>query len=105
MCNRICRLFDSDLVILLVVKEPSWDVELKWLSNDKLDSLELLLSQLTSALVQIDLSLLADKVGKSSANTANLAQGVHDLTSATDVGVQNTQQTLEISILNDERLS
>jgi len=91
------------LVVLLVVQEPGGDVELQWLSDDELDGLELLLGDLTCALVEVDLSLLADEVGESSANTSNLAQGVHHLTSAVNVGVQHTQQTLEIVIFNDKR--
>lgn len=69
-----------------------------------LDSLELLLSDLTSALVQVDLRLLADEVGEATADTANLAQGIHHLAGAVHVGVQHTQQALEVSILNDQRL-
>jgi len=45
------------LVVLLVVEEPGRDVELQGLSDDQLDGLQLLLSQLTGALVQVDLSL------------------------------------------------
>ena len=38
--------------------------------------------------------LLADEIGETTANTADLAQSVHDLAVSADVGVQHTEQTL-----------
>lgn len=54
-------------------------------------------------LVQIHLSLLADEVRKSAPNPANGCKGKHDLLLAIDVGVENTQNVLEI-VLGHERL-
>lgn len=46
-------------------------------------------------LVQVDISLLADQVGVSSAYTLDSGQGVHDLLLAIDVGVEETQDELD----------
>lgn len=46
-------------------------------------------------LVQIDISLLADQVGVSSAYTLDSGQGVHNLLLAIDVGVEETQDELD----------
>lgn len=45
-------------------------------------------------LLQVDIGLFADDVGVSSANTLDFGQGVHDLTLAIDVGVQQTENVL-----------
>lgn len=56
-------------------------------------------------LVQIDLSLLANNVGKSATNTLNGGQGIHNLLSAIDVRVQNTENVLELLlvVVNNQR--
>ena len=77
-------------LVLLSVQEPSWDLVLGWVLHDGHDSLQLLLGQLTGTLVQVNVGLLANQVGVSSTDTSDLGQGVHDLDSAIDVGVQQT---------------
>lgn len=77
-------------LVLLSVQEPSWDLVLGWVLHDGHDSLQLLLGQLTGTLVQVNVGLLAHQVGVSSTDTSDLGQGVHDLDSAIDVGVQQT---------------
>lgn len=77
-------------LVLLSVQEPSWDLVLGWVLHDGHNSLQLFLGQLTSTLVQVDIGLLANQVGVSSADTSDLGQGVHDLDSTIDVGVQQT---------------
>jgi hypothetical protein len=47
-------------------------------------------------LVQVDISLLADKVGVAPSDTLDLGQGVHDLLLSIDIGIQKTQDKLEI---------
>lgn len=77
-------------LVLLSVQEPSWDLVLTWVLHDGDDSLQLFLGQLTGTLVQVNVSLLTDQVRVSSTDTSNLGQGVHDLDSTIDVGVQQT---------------
>lgn len=77
-------------LVLLSVQEPSWDLVLAWVLHDGDDSLQLFLGQLTGTLVQVNVSLLTDQVRVSSTDTSNLGQGVHDLDSTIDVGVQQT---------------
>ena len=45
-------------------------------------------------LVEVDIGLLADQVGVATTNTLDLGQGVHDLTLAIDVGVQQKKDVL-----------
>ena len=47
-------------------------------------------------LVEVNIGLLADTVGVSSAHALDSGQGVHDLLLAIDVGVEQTQDELEV---------
>jgi len=84
--------------VLLTVEEPVGDVELTRVGDDGLDGLNLVFVQLTGTLVQVDVSLLADKVGETSANTTNFGQRNADVITTIDVRVQNTQDVLEFSV-------
>jgi hypothetical protein len=55
-------------------------------------------------LVHVNACLLADQVGKATANTLDLGQGVHHLVLTIDVGVQDTQDVLKFFLVNDQRL-
>lgn len=77
-------------LVLLSVQEPGWDLVLSWVLHDGDNSLQFFLGQFTGTLVQVDISLLADQVRVSSTDTSDLGQGVHDLDSTIDVGVQQT---------------
>lgn len=81
--------FTVDLV-LLSVQEPSWDLIVGWVLHNGDNSLQFFLGQFTGSLVQVNISLLTDQVRVSSTDTSNLGQGVHDLDSTIDVGVQQT---------------
>jgi hypothetical protein len=63
--------------------------------DDGDDALELFRGEVTGALGQIDIGLLADQVGVSATDTLDLGQGVHDLLLAIDVCVQQTDDVLE----------
>ena len=52
----------------------------------------------------VDLGLLADKVGITTTNTSDVCQGVHDVTLAVNVGVQQTQNVLELVLLGNDDL-
>ena len=58
-------------------------------------TLKLFGREVTSALAEIDIGLLADQVGVSATDTRDLGQGVHDLLLAIDVCVQQTDDVLE----------
>ena len=63
----------------------------------------LLLGELTGALVQIDLSNLAGKVGEASADTLDDSESECNLMLSVDVGVLHTKNVLKvISVLNNE---
>jgi hypothetical protein len=65
--------------VLLTIQEPVWDIELTRVLDHSNDSLNLVVGELTSALVKIDLSLLQDKVGETATYTTNLGQSKHNL--------------------------
>lgn len=88
-------------LVLLSVQEPSWDLVVGWVLHDGDNSLQLFLGQLTGTLLQVNVGLLAHQVGVSSAHTSDLGQGVHDLDSTINVGVQQTQDVLERTVFLD----
>ncbi len=59
----------SVLNILGSVEEPHGDLELLGVRDDRNDLGDLLLGELTSALVHVNVALLADNIGESSSNT------------------------------------
>ena len=71
------------------------------------DSLELFGGDITSSAhssvyscsVEIDIGLLADKVGVSSAHPLDSGQGIHDLLFSIDVGIEKTQDELKVRLL------
>jgi hypothetical protein len=48
---------------------------------------------------EVDIGLLADQVGVAATNTLDLGQGVHDLLLAVNIGVEQTQDVLEVRLL------
>lgn len=49
-------------------------------------------------LVQVHIGLLANKVGVAASNTFDLRQGVHDLLLSINVGIEETQDKLEVRL-------
>jgi len=92
----------KDLVVLAIddialpVEEPGGDLVLSRVLDDGDDTLKLFGGEFTSTLVQVDIGLLADKVGIATPDTLDLGQGVHDLLLSIDIGVEETQNELEI---------
>jgi hypothetical protein len=68
---------------------------LKGVLDDGDETLKLFGGEVTSALGQVDIGLLADQVGVSATDTRDLGQGVHDLLLAIDVRVQQTDDVLK----------
>merc|ERR1712170_65763 len=84
------------LPVSLSVQEPDWDLEVLWVGHDGLDLLHFSLSKLTGSLGSVDLGLLEDQVGESSAHTSDGGDGVGHLDVTIDVGVLHSQNMLEI---------
>jgi hypothetical protein len=63
--------------------------------DDGDDTLKLFRGEVTGALAEIDIGLLADQVGVAATDTLDLGQGVHDLLLSIDVRVQQTDDVLE----------
>ena len=59
----------SILDVLWSVEEPEWDLELLRVGDDRNDLGDFLLSEFTSSLVHVNVTLLADDIGESSTNT------------------------------------
>lgn len=89
--------------VSLSVEEPAGNLVLTGVLDDGHDSLELLDSELSGSLGQIDIGLLADQVGVSSTNTLDLAHGVHDLDSAVNVGVEESELVVSGAVLLAKR--
>jgi len=88
--DLVCRVSAS----LSLLERWSWRT-LERVLDDGNDTLKLFGGEVTSALGQIDIGLLADQVGVSATDTRDLGQGVHDLLLAIDVRVQQTDDVLE----------
>jgi len=85
--------------ILLSVEEPQWNLELCRVLHDIHDSFELVRVQVTSALLQIDIGLFADNVGVTTTHALDFSQSVLDLALAINVGIEETQNVLELLVL------
>lgn len=57
-------------------------------------------ARLCIPLGQVDVGLLADQVGVAATDTLDLGQGVHDLLLSINVGVEETQNVLEVGLLS-----
>jgi len=85
--------------ITLTIEEPGGDLILGRVLDDSDDTLKLFGGKFTSALVQVDISLLADQVGITPSNTLDLGQGIHDLLLTVHIVVEETQDKLEVRFL------
>lgn len=61
--------------------------------------------ELSGALVQVDIGLLADEVGVTATDTLDLGEGVDNLLLAVDVGVEQTQDELEVRLRDRSTVS
>lgn len=89
--------------ILLSVEEPVRDFVLARIRHNRDDLLDFLLGALAGAFVQINIGLLQNNVGVSSAYTFDGCHGKHHLTFAVDVRTHDTKNVLEL-LWYDERL-
>ena len=84
------------LEVLLPVEEPEGDLELLGGLDDGHDLLDLVGGQVSGALVHVHLGLLADEARESSAETLDLCEGKDHVTAALDVGIEDTENVLEL---------
>lgn len=118
ICQDLCVLAIDD--IPLSIEEPCWNLVLRWALDNGNDSLKFFRRNLSSTvavslrpgapqtqagvpLVQIHISFLAHQVGVASPNTLDLGQGVHDLLLAIDIGVEETEDELEVALLGADQ--
>ena len=82
--------------VALSVQEPFWDVVINGISQDIIDGLNLIFGQLTSALVNINLSLSKDKGSDTSTNTFYLTKTIWGLLLSIQVSVLNTKNVVKL---------
>ena len=82
--------------VLLSVEEPLWDVVLNGSGKNIVDSVDLFLSDFSRSLVDINLSDLKCKEGKSSSDTSNLSKTEWSLLFTIDVCVLNSENMDEL---------
>lgn len=84
--------------VALSVEEPGGDLVGGGILDDGDQTLELFGGELTGALLQVDIGLLAHQVGVAATDTLDLGQGVNDFLLAVNVGVEQTQNVVEIAL-------
>lgn len=87
------------LAILLTIEEPVGNLVVLRILHNVDNALELGLVQLTGALVQVYLSLTADKACVATTATLNGGQGEHNLLTSINVSVEETKNVLETALL------
>ena len=98
LCREVHGL--ARLEVLATVKEEFRDLELQRVLDDGHDALDLVVGDLTSALREVHLGLLADHDGKAAAHTRDRGQGEREVAGAVHVRVKDTQDVLELLRLN-----
>jgi hypothetical protein len=88
--DLVCLVLDGEICRDQVAKHT-----LQGVLDDGDNTLKLLRCEVTGALAQINIGLLADQVGVAATDTLDLGQGVHDLLLSIDVRVQQTDDVLE----------
>lgn len=90
----------SSLEILLPIEEPKWDLELTRVLDDSNQLLNLIRSELSGALGDINLGLLADKVGETTSKSLDFGQSENNITLSFNIRIQNTKNVLELGSLH-----
>merc|ERR1712170_164998 len=90
------------LDILLSIQKPGRDFEVFRVSHGGLDSFQFFGIDLTGSFVDIDFGFFQDQVGESSAHTLNGGQSVSDFDVTINVGVLDTENVLEVFVVDDE---
>ena len=90
----------SSLEILLPIQEPERNLELARVLDDGNQLLDLVRGKFTTSLVDINFSLLADEVSKSTTETLDFCKAKDDITLAFYVRIQDTQNMLKFRSLH-----
>ena len=100
--NALCKDLGvlSSLPVLLSVQEPKRNLELTGILNNSDQLLNLIGTQFTGALVDIDLGLLTDEVSESATKTLDFCKSKDHIALSLNVGVQNTKNVLKFSSLH-----
>jgi len=85
--------------IALTIEEPRWDLVLSGVLDDGDDTLEFFGGKFTSALVQVNIGLLAHQIGVTAANTLYLGESIDDLLISRDVRIQQPEDVLKARLL------
>ena len=88
------------LEILLSVKEPKRDLKLSGVLDNCYKLFDFIGGKFSRSLVDIDLSLFADKVGESATKTLNFGHSENNISLTLNVSVENTKNVLELSSLD-----
>jgi len=91
----------AGLEVLLPVEEPEGDLELLRGLDDGDELLDLVGGELAGSLLDVDLGLLADEVREATAEALDLGESVDDVPAALDVGVEDTEDVLELGALHE----
>ena len=98
LCREVHGL--ARLEVLTTIKEEFRDLELQRVLDDGHDALDLVVGDLTSALREVHLSLLAHHDGEAAAQTRDRSQSERKVAGAVHVRVENTQDVLKLLGLN-----
>jgi len=86
----------AGLEILLPIQEPEGHLELAGVLNDGNELFDLVGREFSGTFVDIDLGLLTDQVGESTSEALNFGKAEDDVSLALNVGVEDTQDVLEL---------
>lgn len=89
--------------VLPAVEEPARNVVAFWVLDDADDLLDLILSELASTLVQVDAGTLEDETSEAQPAAFDSPKREWTLASSIDVGIENTQNELEVFGLCDDQ--
>lgn len=90
----------SGLEVFLPVQEPQRDFELLRVLNDGHKLFNFIGSEFTGTLVDVYFGLFADKIGETASQTLDLRHGENYISLSLNVGVENTQNVLELGSLH-----
>jgi hypothetical protein len=85
----------SMLWVLLSVEEPLWNVVVSWSGDDVVNSLDLILVELSRSFVAVNLSDFEGKDGESSTETSDLSETEWSLLFTVDVCVLDSKNMLK----------
>jgi len=89
------------LEILLPIQKPQGDLELPGILNNRHQFLDLVCRQLPGAFVHVHLGFFANDVGEAAADTLDVGEGVDYVAFAFYVGVEDTEDMLELRALHE----